>query len=66
MEATIRDLRLHAADVLAAADRVEPIIITSRGRSPAVLMRFDDSEIALRQGRKPASGLWEHRYDWSR
>ncbi|HQZ03813.1 MAG TPA: type II toxin-antitoxin system prevent-host-death family antitoxin [Thauera sp.] len=63
MEATIRDLRLHTAEVLAAADRGERVIISSRGRSRAVLTRFDDSEIALRQGRNPAFGLWEDRHE---
>ena len=38
MEATIRDLRLHTAEVLAAADRGERVTITSRGRVRAVLM----------------------------
>lgn len=58
MEATIRDLRLHTAEVLAAADRGERVIITSRGRSRAVLTRWDESEALARPGRNPAFGLW--------
>ncbi len=58
MEATIRDLRLHTAEVLAATDRGERVIITSRGRSRAVLTRWEDSEAQPRPERNPAFGLW--------
>ena len=43
MEATIRDLRLHTAEVLAAADRGERVTITSRGQVRAVLMRCEET-----------------------
>lgn len=42
MEATIRDLRLHTTEVLAAADRGERVTITRRGQVRAVLMRCED------------------------
>ena len=40
MEATIRDLRLHTAEVLAAADRGERVTITSRGRGSGSGLSF--------------------------
>lgn len=58
MEATIRDLRLHTAEVLAAADRGERVIITNRGRSRAVLMRWEEARPEPPEGRNPAFGLW--------
>lgn len=61
MEATIRDLRLHTAEVLAAADRGERVIITSRGRLRAVLTRWEEGGAVLRSERNPAFGRWADR-----
>lgn len=61
MEATIRDLRLHTAAVLAAADRGERVTITSRGQVRAVLMRCEDTGAHERSSRNPAFGLWRER-----
>ncbi|THF63140.1 type II toxin-antitoxin system prevent-host-death family antitoxin [Pseudothauera nasutitermitis] len=58
MEATTRDLRLHTAEVLAAADRGERVVITYRGRSRAVLTRWEGAERAAGAARNPAFGLW--------
>lgn len=58
MEATIRDLRLHTAEVLAAADRGERVTITSRGQVRAVLMRCEDVDAREPLARNPAFGLW--------
>ncbi|MCV2218352.1 type II toxin-antitoxin system Phd/YefM family antitoxin [Thauera sp. Sel9] len=58
MEATVRDLRLHTAEVLAAADRGERVLITLRGRPRAVLTRCDAPEGIRRPERNPAFGLW--------
>lgn len=63
MEATIRDLRLHTAEVLAATDRGERVTITSRGQVRAVLMRCDDVEPHERPARNPAFGLWADRQE---
>ena len=61
MEATIRDLRLHTAEVLAAADRGERVTITSRGRVRAVLMRCEEIRARAHAERNPAFGLWADR-----
>ena len=53
MEATIRDLRLHTAEVLAAADRGERVTITSRGQVRAVLMRSEEVDVQGRPSRNP-------------
>lgn len=63
MEATIRDLRLHTAEVLAAADRGERVTITSRGQARAVLMRCEDVGGGERPSRNPAFGLWRERHE---
>ncbi len=60
MEATTKDLRLHTAEVLAAADRGEQVIITYRGRRRAVLTRWPGVRALGRAGsRNPAFGLWQ-------
>ena len=61
MEATIRDLRLHTAEVLAAADRGERVTITSRGQARAVLMRCEEARARGHGERNPAFGLWADR-----
>ena len=61
MEATIRDLRLHTAEVLAAADRGERVTITSRGQVRAVLMRCDETRARAHAERNSAFGLWADR-----
>lgn len=63
MEATIRDLPLHTAEVLAAADRGERVIITSRGQVRAVLMRCEEVRARAHAERNPAFGLWADRLD---
>lgn len=60
MEATTKDLRLHTAKILAAADRGEEVIITYRGRRRAVLRRWEDeSRPRLPGQRNPVFGLWQ-------
>lgn len=61
MEAAIRDLRLHTAEVLAAADRGERVTITSRGQVRAVLMRCEETRARAHAERNPAFGLWADR-----
>lgn len=63
MEATTKDLRLHARELLAAADRGEEVIITWRGRKRAKLVRWtEESEAAVvPERRNPAFGLWADR-----
>ncbi|WP_454438618.1 type II toxin-antitoxin system Phd/YefM family antitoxin [Thauera mechernichensis] len=61
MEATIRDLRLHTAEVLAAADRGERVTITSRGQARAVLVRCDEGRARAHAERNPAFGMWADR-----
>lgn len=63
MEATTKDLRLHTAEVLAAADRGEEVVITYRGKRRALLTRWRE-EASPDSGageRNPAYGLWRDR-----
>lgn len=63
MEATTKDLRLHTAEVLAAADRGEEVVITYRGKCRALLTRWQE-EAPSDSGageRNPAHGLWRDR-----
>lgn len=60
MQATTKDLRLHTAEVLAATDRGESVIITFRGERRAILQRWSEETTRARE-RNPAFGLWsEH------
>ena len=64
MEATTKDLRLHTAELLAAADRGETVIISYRGKRRAVLKRWQDGESESTRGeRNPAFGIWSDRTD---
>lgn len=60
MEATTKDLRLRARELLAAADRGEEVIITWRGKKRARLMRWatEPEATSTTAGRNPAFGLW--------
>lgn len=62
MEATTQALRLHTADILAAADRGEEVIITYRRRRRAVIRRWVEPVRDQSQAdRRPAFGLWRAR-----
>jgi antitoxin (DNA-binding transcriptional repressor) of toxin-antitoxin stability system len=62
MEATTKDLRLHTAELLAAADRGESVIITYRGRRRAVIRRWSEAEKSSGvRGPNPAFGIWADR-----
>ena len=62
MEATTKALRLHTAEILAAADRGEEVIITYRGRRRAVIRRWVEPVRDQSQAdRNPAFGLWRER-----
>jgi len=63
MKATIRDLRLRSAEVLAAADRGETVEITYHGRARAVLTGIDSAGDRRGPGPNPAFGLWRDRDD---
>lgn len=58
MEATMRDLRLHTAKVLAAADLGTPVVITYHGKARAVLTRWREAGKHETTERNPAFGLW--------
>ena len=62
MKATTRDLRLHTRKILAATDRGETVVVTTRGRQRAVLRRWESgkSEAEARE-RNPAFGIWRDR-----
>ncbi|MDN5871647.1 MAG: type II toxin-antitoxin system prevent-host-death family antitoxin [Nitrococcus sp.] len=60
MQATTKDLRLRANELLAAVDRGEEVVITYRGRRRARLMPVEEgAPQAL--ARNPAFGLWQDR-----
>lgn len=62
MEASTKDLRLHTAELLAAADRGEEVIITYRGRRRAVIRRWVGGKQSRSAGEhNPAFGLWRDR-----
>ncbi len=54
MEATTKDMRLHARELLAAADRGEEVVITWRGRRRARLVRWTDEPERAPGERNPA------------
>lgn len=59
MEVTTKDLRLHTAEVLAAADRGEAVLVRFRGKPRAVLTRWTADDAPKRgTGHNPAFGLW--------
>jgi antitoxin (DNA-binding transcriptional repressor) of toxin-antitoxin stability system len=62
MRATTKDLRLHTAEILAATDRGEQVIITYRGKGRALLTRWrEEAGRAESPVRNPAFGLWQDR-----
>ena len=62
MRATTKDLRLHTAEILAATDRGEQVIITYRGKGRELLTRWRDETGRTRsRARNPAFGLWRDR-----
>lgn len=61
MEATTKDLRLHTAELLAATDRGESVVISYRGQRRAVLQRWVGDESRPASDRNPAFGLWADR-----
>lgn len=59
MDVTSKDLRLHTAEVLAAADRGEAVLVHFRGKPRAVLTRWSGDDASTRGAvRNPAFGLW--------
>ncbi|MHB0775277.1 type II toxin-antitoxin system Phd/YefM family antitoxin [Halomonas sp. WWR20] len=62
MEATIKDLRLHTRELIAATDRGEEVIITYRGKRRAKLITWNDEQAQGSEGqpRNPAFGLWRN------
>lgn len=62
MDATTKDLRLRANELLAAVDRGEEVVITYRGRRRARLVPVaeDRPRAPLRN---PAFGLWHDRVE---
>lgn len=64
MEATTKDLRLHTAQVLAAIERGEEVIITYHGQRRAVLTRWQEAQADRhRPQTNPAFGLWADKTD---
>lgn len=61
MEATTKDLRLHARALLAAVARGEEVVITWRGQRRAKLVGWTREERPETSGRNPAFGLWADR-----
>ncbi|MDN3517846.1 prevent-host-death family protein [Aquisalimonas lutea] len=64
MEATTKDLRLHTAELLAAADRGETVFISYRGSRRAVLQGWQNEDRRPAEaGINPAFGMWADRDD---
>jgi len=61
MKASIKDLRLRLAEMLAATDRGERVEITYHGRARAVLTGVEPTGPVRRTGPNPAFGLWRDR-----
>lgn len=59
MKTTAKFLRLHAREILEAAERGEEVIVTWRGRSLARIVGLKHK--TRRRGRNPAFGLWSDR-----
>ncbi|WPL16117.1 Antitoxin of toxin-antitoxin stability system [Thiorhodovibrio winogradskyi] len=57
MQATTKDLRLRAGELIAATERGEKVIITFRGKPRAMLTALE-APTARRAERNPAFGLW--------
>jgi len=58
MDATTKDLRLRARELLAAADRGEEVVITWRGTRRAKLVRWIEPRQRVKDQRNPAFGIW--------
>lgn len=66
MEATTKDLRLHTRTLIAATDRGEEVIITSRGKPRARLMPLAGAPYGGTPGQaasNPLFGLWRDQDD---
>ncbi|KAF0285224.1 prevent-host-death family protein [Gammaproteobacteria bacterium 2W06] len=69
MQASVRDLRLRAAELLAAVERGESIQITYHGRPRAMLIGMGGEVAGSSLGRaidadeNPAFGLWRDRME---
>jgi prevent-host-death family protein len=63
MEASTKDLRFHAAELLAATDRGEEVVITYRGRPRARLTGLAGPAREPLKGRNAAFGIWKHHDD---
>lgn len=62
MQASAKELRLHTAELLAATDRGEEVVITWRGRARARLVPIDSGDTGRpAEARNPAFGLWQER-----
>ena len=63
MEATTRDLRLRAAELLAATDRGEEVIITYRGQRRAKLVRYVEADRVRETAdtNNASFGMWKDR-----
>ncbi len=61
MDATTKDMRLHARQLLAAADRGEEVGITWRGRRRARLVPWTDEPERAPGERNPPFGVWADR-----
>ena len=60
MQASTKDLRLHSAELLAATDRGEEVVITYRGRPRAKLVGLNTQPVPLAE-RNAAFGIWHDR-----
>jgi prevent-host-death family protein len=62
MRATTKDLRLHTAEILAATDRGEQVIITYHGKGLALLTGLPEADRHAKTSTcNPAFGLWADR-----
>ena len=59
MEATAKDLRFHAKELLDAVSRGEEVIITLRGKPHAKLIPIDTADKKNNRSDNPLFGIWK-------
>ncbi|MDY0177442.1 MAG: type II toxin-antitoxin system Phd/YefM family antitoxin [Lentisphaeria bacterium] len=64
MEASALDLRTKLADILAAIERNQTVVLTYRGKRKALIVPFEEQKTQVSAGDLPAFGMWADRDDF--